>query len=106
MSYADLALGASNVLLNGAVGAGVNQSLFTTPGWFSSPPESLPDIDNARSLGKFWAPLQAGSALALGTAWALNREGPRGGAPLSLARRPFLDGLSTTGGSLATRAVR
>ena len=83
MSYSELALGASNVLLGSAVGAGVSQSLFVTPHWFSSPPESLPEPDQStRSLGAFWGPLQAGSALALGTAWALNRSDP--------GRRPLL----------------
>ena len=106
MSYADLALGASNVLLNGAVGAGVNQSLFTTPGWFSSPPESLPDVDNARSLGKFWAPLQAGSALALGTAWALTRDDPGRRPLLSLAGGLFLGGFVVTAAYFAPELFR
>jgi len=96
MSYADLALGASNVLLNGAVGAGVNQSLFTMPRWFSSPPESLPDVQNALSLRNFWAPLEIGSALALGTAWALNRDDPQRRALLSLAGGLFLGGFAVT----------
>ena len=67
MSYAELALGASNVLLGSAVGAGVNHSLFVTPRWFASPPDSLPEPDEStRSLRAFWAPITAGSALALG----------------------------------------
>ena len=83
MSYAQLALGASNVLLGSAVGAGVSQSLFVMPQWFSAPPESLPEPDEStRALRAFWGPLQAGSALALGTAWALNRRDP--------GRRPLL----------------
>ena len=47
MSYAELALGASNVLLGSAVGAGVSQSLFVMPHWFSAPPESLPEPDES-----------------------------------------------------------
>ena len=89
MSYADLALGASNVLLGSAVGAGVNQSLFVMPRWFSSPPESLPDSESARSLRAFWAPLTAGGALALGSAWALNRRDPRRWPLLSIAAGLF-----------------
>jgi|RhiMethySRZTD1v2_1073278.scaffolds.fasta_scaffold433679_2 hypothetical protein len=90
MSYAELALGASNVLLGSAVGAGVNHSIFVMPRWFSSPPGSLPEVDEStRSLRAFWAPISAGSALALGSAWALNRNDPR--------RRPLL---SVAGGLL------
>jgi hypothetical protein len=85
MSYAELALGASNVLLGSAVGAGVNQSIFVTPRWFSSPPESLPEPESTRSLRNFWAPLQAGAALAVGSAWVLNRRNPRRRPLLSLA---------------------
>ena len=40
----------------------------------SRPPESLPEVKNARSLGKFRAALQAGSALALERVWLLNRS--------------------------------
>lgn len=90
MSYAELALGASNVLLGSAVGAGVNQSIFVTPRWFASPPESLPEPESTRSLRRFWGPLQAGVTLAVGTAWALNRNDPR--------RRPLL---SIAGGLIA-----
>jgi len=106
MSYADLALGASNVLLGGAVGAGVNQSLFTTPRWFSSPPGSLPDVDGARSLRNFWAPLEAGSALALGTAWALNRSDPRRRPLISLAGGLFLGGFAVTAAYFAPELFR
>ncbi len=106
MSYADLALGASNVLLGGAVGAGVNQSLFTTPRWFSSPPESLPKVENARSLRNFWAPLEAGTALALGTAWLLNRSDPRRGPLLSLAGGFFLGGFAVTAAYFAPELFR
>ena len=61
MSYAELALGASNVLLGSAVGAGVNHSIFVMPRWFSSPPGSLPEVDEStRSLRAFWAPISAG----------------------------------------------
>ena len=106
MSYADLALGASNVLLGSAVGAGVNQSIFTTPRWFSSPPESLPEIESARSLRAFWAPLQAGSALALGTAWALNRSDPRRRPLLSLAGGLFLGASAVTAAYFAPELFR
>ena len=86
MSYAELALGASNVLLGSAVGAGMNQSILVMPRWFSSPPESLPEAaESTRSLRAFWTPLTAGSAVALGSAWALNRNDPRRRQLLSVA---------------------
>ena len=106
MSYADVALGASNVLLGSAVGAGASQSIFTLPHWFSSPPESLPEVENARSLGKFWAPLQAGSALTLGTAWLLNRNDPRRGPLLSIAGGLFLGGFAVTAAYFAPELFR
>lgn len=106
MSYADLALGASNMLLGSAVGAGVNQSLFTTPRWFTSPPESLPEIETARSLRAFWGPLQAGSALALGTAWALNRDDPQRRPLLSLAGGLFLGASAVTAAYFAPELFR
>jgi hypothetical protein len=96
MSFADVALGASNVLLGSAVGAGVNQSLFTTPRWFSSLPESLPELESTRPIRAFWAPLQIGSALALGTAWALNRDDPQRRPLLSLAGGIYLGALGVT----------
>ena len=40
MNYSNLALGASNLLLGTAVGAGVNQSIVVMPKWFTSPPQS------------------------------------------------------------------
>jgi hypothetical protein len=106
MSYADLALGASNVLLGSAVGAGVNQSVFTTPRWFSSPPESLPEVDTTRSLRNFWGPLQAGSALALGTAWALNRTDPERRPLLSIAGGLFLGGWIATAAYFGPELLR
>jgi hypothetical protein len=86
MSYAELALGASNMLLGGAVGAGVSQSILVMPRWFSSPPDSLPEPDEStREMRTVWAPLTAGSAVALGSAWALNRDDPRRRQLLSVA---------------------
>jgi hypothetical protein len=73
MRVAELALGASNVLLGTAVGAGVNQSLFVMPDWFTSPPESLATAQAGHPFRSFWIPLRAGCALALGGALALNR---------------------------------
>jgi len=80
MKSSNLALAASNVLLGTAVGAGLNQSVFVMPGWFSSPPESLTSAQSNRTFRKFWIPLQAACALALGAAFALNRRGRRRGA--------------------------
>lgn len=74
MRVAELALSATNVLLGTAVGAGVNQSLFVMPDWFTSPPESVTTAQAAHPFGRFWIPLQAGCALALGGALALNRD--------------------------------
>jgi hypothetical protein len=74
MKYSNLALGASNLLLGTAVGAGVNQSIFVMPGWFSSPPQSMPDQQASGAFQKFWIPLQSSCALALGAAFALNRK--------------------------------
>jgi hypothetical protein len=54
------------------VGAGVNQSLFVMPEWFTSPPESVITAQAGHRFGSFWIPLQAGCALALGGALALN----------------------------------
>jgi Domain of unknown function (DUF1772) len=69
----DLAVAASNVLLGTATGAGVSQSLFVMPQWFSSPPESLAPV-RERKAAKFWVPLQLGALVALGAAFALNRR--------------------------------
>lgn len=79
MKTPNLALAASNVLLGTAVGAGLNQSMFVMPSWFSSPPESLTSAQANRSYRAFWIPLQAACALALGAAFALNRRGRRRG---------------------------
>jgi hypothetical protein len=79
MKSSTLTLAASNVLLGTAVGAGLNQSIFVMPGWFSSPPESLTSAQANRTFQKFWIPLQAASALALGAAFALNRRSRRRG---------------------------
>ena len=67
---------------------------------------SYADLDNARSLGRFWAPLQAGSALALGTAWALNRNDPRRRPLLSLAGGLFLGGFAVTAAYFAPELFR
>jgi hypothetical protein len=85
MKVSELALEASNVLLGTAVGAGVNQSIFMMPGWFTSPPDSLAPARHDRRFGKFWIPLQAGCALALGGALALNRHHRRRRRLLALA---------------------
>ena len=84
MRVAELALGASNVLLGTAVGAGVNQSLFVMPDWFTSPPESL-TAQAEHPFKSFWIPLQAGCALALGGALALNHSERRRRNLLALA---------------------
>jgi len=73
MTRSDVALAMSNLLLGTAVGAGINQSIFVMPRWFASPPESLRLVRD-RNPGKFWIPLQAGAAVALGAALALNRR--------------------------------
>jgi hypothetical protein len=107
MSYAELALGASNVLLGSAVGAGVSQSLFVMPRWFESPPGSLPEPDEStRSLGRFWGPLQAGSAVALGTAWALNRSDPGRRPLLSVAGGLFVGTAALTAAYFAPELLR
>lgn len=75
MRAGEVALRASNLLLGTAVGAGLNQSIFVMPRWFESPPESLAPVRD-RGPAKFWIPLQASSAVALVSAFALNRDDP------------------------------
>ena len=81
MKTSDLALAASNILLGTCVGAGLNQSLFVMPGWFSHPPQSVRSAQRNRKYPAFWVPLQVGCGLALISAFALDRRG---------ARRPLL----------------
>jgi|SRR4051812_43723916 hypothetical protein len=78
MKTSDIALFTSNLLLGTCVGAGLNQSLFVMPGWFSRPPDSLRSAQRNRQYPAFWIPLQVGCALALAGAFALNRNGVRG----------------------------
>src|SRR2546423_14365421 len=78
MNTSDLAVSASNLLLGTCVGAGLNQSLFVMPGWFSQPPESLRVAQQNRKLPAFWIPLQVGCGVAMIGAFALNRQGIRG----------------------------
>ena len=78
MDTSDVAVAASNLLLGTCVGAGLNQSLFVMPGWFSQPPESLRAAQRDRKSQAFWIPLQAGCGLAMVGAFALNRQGLRG----------------------------
>jgi hypothetical protein len=85
MKVSDLALEASNVLLGTAVGAGVDQSLFVTRDWFTSPPDSLVAARADHPLKSFSLPLQVGCALALGSALALNRRNRRRRNLLALA---------------------
>jgi len=106
MPYADLALGATNVLLGSAVGAGVNQSLFVLPQWFSSPPDSLPERQESRPVQAFWIPLTVGSTLAIGAAWALNRHNPRRRRLLSAALGLYAATWATTAVYFAPEILR
>jgi hypothetical protein len=72
MRYSNLALGASNLLLGTSVGAGLNQSAFVMPSWFSMPPQSLRAAQENRTFRRFWIPLQIGCTLSLAAAFALN----------------------------------
>jgi hypothetical protein len=106
MRVSDLALGASNVLLGTAVGAGVNQSLFVMPDWFTSPPESLATAQAGHPFRSFWIPLQAGCALALGAALALNRGERRRRRLMELALGLYAGTWASTAAYFAPEVMR
>ena len=106
MRVSDLALGASNVLLGTAVGAGVNQSLFVMPDWFTSPPESLFTSQETHPFKSFWIPLQAGCAFALGGALALNRGQRRRRNLLALALGLYAGSWLSTAAYFAPEVIR
>jgi hypothetical protein len=105
MKTPSLALAASNVLLGTSVGAGLNQSIFVMPSWFSSPPESVTSAQANRTFPKFWIPLQAGCALALAGAFALNRQRRRRGL-LSAALGLYLGTWLSTAAYFAPEIIR
>ncbi len=106
MKNSDLALGASNLLLGTAVGAGVNQSVFVMPGWFSSPPESLAKAQATGSFKAFWIPLQVTSALALAGAFAFNRKNERRRKPLFIALGLYVGTWVSTAAYFAPEIIR
>jgi len=106
MRVAELALEASNVLLGTVVGAGVNQSLFVMPDWFTSPPESVLNAQVGHPFKSFWIPLQAGCALALGGALALNRAERRRRNLLALALGLYAGTWAATAGYFAPEIMR
>jgi len=106
MKSSDLALGASNLLLGTAVGAGVNQSVFVMPGWFSSPPQSLAKVQASGSFKAFWIPLQAASALALAGAFAFNRKNDQRRKPLSIALGFYIGTWVSTAAYFAPEIIR
>ncbi len=73
MTRAEVSIGASNLFLGAAVGAGVDQALFVMPGWFASPPGSL-SLARGRGPAKLFVPLQVGALGGLVSAFALNRR--------------------------------
>jgi hypothetical protein len=106
MNYSDLVLGASNLLLGTAVGAGVNQSIFVMPKWFASPPESIAQAQAEAPFKSFWIPLQAASALALGGAFALNRRSDQRRKLLSLALGFYAGTWASTAAYFAPEIIR
>jgi hypothetical protein len=105
MNAGDVALRASNLLLGTAVGAGINESVFVMPRWFESPPQSLQLIRD-RSPAKFWIPLQASAAAALGSAFALNRHAPARRGLLALALGLYVGTWAVTGAWFAPEIIR
>jgi hypothetical protein len=105
MNAGEVALGASNLLLGTAVGAGINQSIFVIPRWFESPPESLAQVRD-RSAGKFWIPLQLSSAIALVSAFALNRRDPARRKLLAVALGFYAATWVVTGAYFAPEIIR
>jgi hypothetical protein len=106
MKVSELALGASNVLLGTAVGAGLNQALFVMPDWFTSPPESLATSQASHPFRFFWIPLQVGCALALGGALALNRGDGRRRHLLALALGLYAGTWAATAAYFAPEVMR
>jgi anthrone oxygenase-like protein len=106
MNYSDLALGASNLLLGTAVGAGVNQSIFVMPKWFTSPPQSIAKAQAEAPFKSFWIPLQAASALALSGAFALNRRNDERRKFLSLALGFYVGTFASTAAYFAPEIIR
>ena len=106
MRVGDLALEASNVLLGTAVGAAVNQSLFVMPDWFTSPPDSLMTGQAGHPFQSFWIPLQAGCAVALGTALVLNRGHRRRRNLLAMALGLYAGTWASTAAYFAPEVLR
>jgi hypothetical protein len=105
MTGGEIALGASNLLLGTAVGAGVNQSIFVMPRWFESPPESLSQVRD-RGPAKFWIPLQAASTVALVSAFALNRADAGRRRLLAIALGFYVGTWVVTGAYFAPEIMR
>ena len=106
MRGSEVAIGASNLLLGTAVGAGIGQAVFVMPKWFAAPPESLAQLRDARPMMRFWIPLQAGCAVALGTAVALNRRQRRRRRLLTLAAGLYVATWVVSGAWFAPEIVR
>ena len=87
------------------MGAGINQSLFVIPRWFESPPESLAQV-RERSPAKFWVPLQLSSAIALVSAFALNRGDPARRRPLAAALGLYVATWAVTAAYFAPEIIR
>jgi hypothetical protein len=105
MGAGEVALRASNLLLGTAVGAGINQSIFVFPRWFESVPQSL-ELARDRSPAKFWIPLQASAAIALGSAFALNRHVPARRRLLAVALGFYVGTWAVTGAWFAPEIIR
>ncbi len=88
------------------VGAGVNQSVFVMPGWFSSPPQSLAKGQASGTFKAFWIPLQVASALTLAGAFAFNRKSDERRKPLSLALGFYVGTCVSTAAYFAPEIIR
>lgn len=83
----------------------MDQSLFVFPRWFSAPPESLAEVGNGRP-AKLWVPLQAGAAVALGAAIALNRHDATRRRLLRVAAGCYAATWISTGAYFAPEIIR
>ncbi len=105
MRAGEIALRASNLLLGTAVGAGIDQAIFVMPKWFESPPRSLSPVRD-RTPAKFWIPLQASAAVALVSAFALNRNDRARRKLLATALGLFVVTWVATGAYFAPEIIR
>jgi hypothetical protein len=105
MVRSDAAIAASTMFLGTAVGAGVDQALFSMPRWFASPPGSLA-LARDRGPAKLFVPLQAGALAALVAARVLNRRDAVRRRLLSAALGLYGATWASTGAYFAPEIIR